>query len=159
MLGIVLIGIAIRLPNPPLSTESPTSTPISPTEPAPTQVQIIPSSTTSPPISPTDIPIPSPTLPGPTKEPTPEIIPFGSSDNPSLLNAAFGWQPGNAPINAYDLSSHPNALTLITDGHTDQWAEFDTQPVIFYPIEGNFETQVKVVFNPIWGHEFAALGV
>jgi hypothetical protein len=58
LLGIVLIGIAIRLPNPPQSTESSTSTPISPTEPAPTQVQIIPSSTTSPPISPTNTPIP-----------------------------------------------------------------------------------------------------
>jgi len=26
-------------------------------------------------------------------------------------------------------------------------------------MEGNFETQVQVVFNPMWGHELAALGV
>ena len=88
-----------------------------------------------------------------------QTIPFGSPNDPTLLNSVFGWQPGNSPINAYDVGSQPNALTLITGGHTDQWGELDSQPLIFYSIEGDFETQVKVVFFPGRGHEFAALGV
>lgn len=58
LVGIVLIGIAIRLPNPLPQSEPPTSTPIPPTEPIPTQVQIIPASATSSPISPTNTLIP-----------------------------------------------------------------------------------------------------
>ncbi|RPJ26876.1 MAG: hypothetical protein EHM33_09970 [Chloroflexi bacterium] len=59
VVGVVLIGIAIRLPNPLPSVEPPTSTPISIAEPAPTQSQIIAASlTTAPPIYLTDTPIP-----------------------------------------------------------------------------------------------------
>jgi len=59
LVGVVLIGIAIRLPNPPPADEPPTSTPISIAEPAPTQPQIIAASlTTAPPINPTDTLIP-----------------------------------------------------------------------------------------------------
>jgi len=157
LVGIILIGIAIRLSGLLEPTALPASTPTPPIESS--SSQIIPTPF-APDNTPTNAPTPSPTSsPSSTAEPVSEIIPFGSSDNPSLLNTAFGWQPGNSPLNAYDLASDPNALTLITDGHTDQWAELDTHPVIFHPVEGNFETQVKVVFNPIWGHQFAALGV
>jgi hypothetical protein len=159
LIGMVLIGIAIRLPNPLQPTESPTLTVVPTTELVSAQQLTIP----PPPMStysPSDTPTNTPTdTPSPTIEPSPEIIPFGSFGHPGVLNGVFGWQQGNSAINAYEVGSQSNALTLITDGHTDQWADLDTQPVISYPIEGNFETQVKVVFSPSRGHEFAALGV
>ena len=159
LVGMALIGIAIKLPNPPLVPEPPTSMPVSATEPVLTPPQIIPTAS-APTNGPTDAPSNTPTnAPSDTPSPIPEIIAFGSPGNPALLNPAFGWQPGNSSINAYSLTSQSNTLTLVTDGHTDQWDDLDTQPVIFYPITGNFETQVKVAFSPIWGHEFAALGV
>jgi len=165
LVGIILIGIAIRLPNPSSSPEPLTSTPIPPIEPSSTQGQInfvpsVPTNTLTDTQTATQIPTVLPTdTPTPTLKPAPQIIPFGSSSDPNLLNTVFGWQPGNSPTNAYDLASSPNGLTLTANGHTDQWAELDSQPVISYPLEGNFETQVKLVFNPMWGHELAALGV
>lgn len=163
LIGTVLIGVAIWLPNPLPSTESPITTPIPTTELASAEQPMIPSQPT-PTYTPTDIPTNTPTntptyTPSPTPVPVPEIVPFMSPGHSGLLNTAFGWQQGNSAINAYEIGSQSNVLTLITDGHTDQWAELDTQPVISYPIEGNFETQVKVVFSPSRGHEFAALGV
>jgi regulation of enolase protein 1 (concanavalin A-like superfamily) len=164
LLGMGLIGIAIWLsPNPAQQVGSPTSTPVVATEPASAQPQITPSSprpTDVPADTPTNTPPDTPTYtPSPTTEPVPEIIPFGSPSNPGVFNSAFGWQAGNSPVNTYQLASSQNALTLIANGHTDQWAELDSQPMILYPIEGNFETQVKVLFNPMWGHELAAIGV
>ena len=47
----------------------------------------------------------------------------------------------------------------MADGDTHHWAELDSQPAVSYPMEGDFEARVKVVFNPMWGHELAALGV
>lgn len=166
LIGIGLIGIAIWLssPNTPPETPSFTATPVPTTES--TSMQILPLSTST--HIPTDIPTATQTStvpptntpnPSPTAQPLPEIIPFISPGNPGLLNPAFGWQPGNSSTNAYDSTSFPNALTLIAGGNTGQWAEEDSQPILFYPIEGNFEAQVKVVFNPIWGHELATLGV
>ena len=95
----------------------------------------------------------------PTKESVLGVVPFVSPNNPELLNPVFGWQAGDSPTNNYDLVSFPNALTLTAAGRMDQWAGKDSAPLIFYPVIGNFETQVKVVSNPIRGSEFAALGV
>ena len=166
LVGVLLIGIAIRLPNPPPADETPTATPIFIAQPAPTQQQIVATSTTPPTVRPADPPIlaPKPTINPtdtltPTAEPVLEVIPFASPSEPNLLNTAFVWQPGGSSTNAYELASSSNAVTLIADGNTHQWAELDSEPVIFFQTEGNFETQVKVVFNPIWGHELAALGI
>ena len=140
-----------------LIAELPTATPDLPTEPSPTQ---IPPTSLAPSNTPMATPTNTPTYtPSPTLEPVPKIIPFGSHSDPGLLNSAFGWQPGGSTVNTYDIASSPNALTLIADGNTHQWAELDSEPIVFHAIEGNFETQVKVVFNPMWGHELAALGV
>jgi len=165
LVGVALIGTAIRLPNLMQQTGQPTASPVPATDPAPPQIVPTFFAPTNVPIdtptnAPTNTPTASPTLsPNPTTEPTPEIILFGSPNNPRLLNTALRWQPGNSPVNTYDLTSAPNALTLIANGDTHQWAELDSQPMIFYLVEGNFETQVKVVFKPMWGHELAALGV
>jgi hypothetical protein len=170
LVGVALIWTAIQHPNSSPSTESPTAIPIPTVQTVSDPIlptSIIP--TDVPPDKPTDTPIPtqsptdtpplptsSPTL---TPEPRPEIVQFGAPGNPGLLNTALRWQTGNSSTNSYDLTSSPNALTLIAGSHTGQWAEEDSQPVIFYSLEGDFETQVKIVFNPMWGHELAALGV
>ena len=162
IIGTVLIGIAIKLPNPPQSTEPSTLMVLPATEFVSAQPPTIASAPTpfTPDYFPTDAPTnPPANTPSPTIEPRPEIIPFGSTGDPGILNGVLSWQQGNSAINAYETSTQSNTVTLITDGHTDQWAELDTQPLIAYPIEGNFETQVKVVFSPSRGHEFAALGV
>jgi hypothetical protein len=167
LVGVALIGVAIRLPNTPPSPESITATPVPAVQTVSVSDPILPTAITPtdvPPDKPTDTPTQTPTdtrAPSPTltPEPGPEIIPFGEPGNPGSLNRPFAWQPGNSSTNAYSLSSSANALTLIANAHTDQWAELDSQPVIFYPMEGDFETQVKVVFNPMWGHELAALGI
>jgi hypothetical protein len=169
LVGLMLIGVAINIQASPGSTPPPTATPDDPPEPAPPQIIPTTSLPENPPAdiptytptqAPTDTPTPSPTSSHTsTQEPGPEIISFGEPGNPGLLSGVFGWQPGNSSTNAYSLTSSSNALTLIANGHTDQWAELDSQPVVFYLLEGDFETQVKVVFNPIWGHELAALGV
>jgi hypothetical protein len=163
LFGIVLIGTSIWLSAPNAPPESPTALPIPPTEES-ASTQIIPTdmpdTTQTPMDTPTNILTNTQTFtPNPTAKPVPEIMPFEAPGNPGLLNPAFGWQPGNSPTNAYDFTASPNTLTLISDGHTDQWAELDSQPMVSYPIEGNFETQVKLVFNPMWGHELAAIGV
>ena len=169
LVGLMLIGVAISLQDSPGLTPPPTATPDNPPEPAPSQIiptTVLPDHTPTdvptytPPQAPTDTAIPSPTAsPTSTPEPGPEIIPFGAPGNPGSLNRVFAWQPGNSSTNAYSLTASPNSLALIANGRTDQWAELDSQPVIFYPLEGDFEAQVKVVFNPMWGHELAALGV
>jgi regulation of enolase protein 1 (concanavalin A-like superfamily) len=169
LVGIALIAMAIRLPYfaPPAE-----STPIPMEDPAPSTVEEFPPPT-SPTSHPTDPSIDAPNMwtatqtpadtpiftPNATEEPAPEVIPFGSLGNPGLLNAAFGWQAGGSTVNTYDLAAYANVLTLIAGGSTDQWAEVDSAPLIFYPLQGNFEAQVKVVFNPVWGHELAALGI
>ena len=158
LMGIGLIGMAIWLSqHPQTQAESPLSTPIATTEPAPPQ-------RTPTSITPTNTPTETPTIPptntpSPTPESVAKTILFVSPNQPEALNPIFVWQRGNSSLNTFNLGSQSNAVTLITDGHTDQWADLDTQPVISYPIEGNFETQIKVVFSPILGHEFAALGV
>ncbi len=167
LVGIILIGIAIKLPDPLSPTGTSAIPSIPPIEPASVQQWITPSSpepTNAPTDTPTDTPTSTPTdtpspSPSPTARPTMEIIQFGSPSDLSLLNRLFEWQVGNSPINTYQLTSSSNAITLIANGHTGQWAEEDSEPIISYPIEGNFETQVKLVFNPMWGHELAALGV
>ena len=168
LVGILLIGAAVRLSEPPPSAELATAMPTPPTEllaPPVLPTSFVPDNspteipTSTPATAPTDTVTPPPTLsPSPTAEPVAEIIPFGSPDKPNVLNTALRWQPGNSPVNTYNLTA-PNVLTMIANGHTDQWAELDSQPVLFYSLEGDFEAQVRVVFSPMWGHELAALGV
>jgi hypothetical protein len=172
LVGTILIWTAMRFPNPPSATNVLTATPIPAIEsgqpqiatkpPAPTDAPTgIP--TNPPPNTPTDLPtntpLPVPTITPIPTIPVPEIISFISPSDPSILNTAFGWQQGNSSINAYNLTSQQNALLLIADGHTGQWATEDTEPVISHPIEGDFEAQVRLSYSPIWGHELAGIGI
>jgi regulation of enolase protein 1 (concanavalin A-like superfamily) len=172
LVGAVLIWTSIQLPNYLSGTDvltatphpaiAPTALPIATDQPsphyAPTEIPI-----KDPPNTPTDLPIntPLPTatvMPTPTK-PVPEIVRFTLPDDPSRLSTVFNWQQGNSAVNSYNLSADPNALTLIADGRTGQWATEDTEPVISHPIQGNFEAQVKITYSPMWGHELAAIGI
>ncbi len=109
----------------------------------------------------TPTPTPMPPIP-PTPTPTSVIagiIPFSVSDNPEALNPVFGWQPGGSQANAYDLTMNPGALTLIAGSGTVQWENRDTAPLVAYPVEGNFEAQVKVVFSPVKDYQYAGIGI
>lgn len=41
------------------------------------------------------------------------MIPFANPSDPSALNPVFGWQPGGAVGNSYDLTLFPGELSLI----------------------------------------------
>ena len=168
LVGAILIWTSIQLPNylptsdaltaTPIPTEPPILAPI-PSEPPSSSHSPTDMPTNPPPDTPTETPLPPATLtPVPTK-PVPQTIAFTLPGDPSRLDTAFGWQQGNSAVNSYNLSEEPNAVTLIADGHTGQWATEDTEPVISHPIDGNFEVQVKITYSPMWGHELAAIGI
>ena len=46
------------------------------------------------------------------------MIPFTSPSDPSALNPVFGWQPGGAVGNSYDLTLYPGELSLIADANS-----------------------------------------
>jgi uncharacterized protein DUF1349 len=172
LVGAILIWTAMRLSNSlptanvliatPIPTIESRQPQITTKSPAPTDAPTdIP---TNPPTNtPTDLPprtpLPVPTITPIVTIPVPEIISFTSPDRSNVLNNAFGWQQGNSSINTYNLTSQQKALLLIADGHTGQWGTEDTEPVMSYPIEGNFEAQVRLSYSPIWGHELAGIGI
>jgi regulation of enolase protein 1 (concanavalin A-like superfamily) len=172
LVGAVLIWISIQLPNylpgtdVPTATPDPTQAPILsrlPTEPPSSSYSPTATPTNPPADTPTDLPtntpLPTATVTSTPTKPVPQMIAFTLPSNPGRLDSAFGWQQGNSSINSYNLSDEPNAVTLIADGHTGQWATEDTEPVLSYPIEGNFEAHVKITYSPMWGHELAAIGI
>jgi regulation of enolase protein 1 (concanavalin A-like superfamily) len=86
-------------------------------------------------------------------------IPFSAPDDSSKLNSMLGWQPGGSKANAYDLSLHPGALTLIADAGSDHWEGYDSAPLVAYPTSGNLVARVKVVFSPQTDYQHAGLGI
>jgi len=107
--------------------------------------------------------VPTPTaslstaIPVSTAVPNPSHISFCSLGNPTALNSVFGWQPGVS--GSYNLSSNPCALTIIAGPSKHQWASSNEAPLLTYPISGDFEAKVRVVFSPTHDPELAGLGV
>lgn len=137
------------------ATFVPTNTPTNTLTYTPTPTRTA-TSTRTPTFTPTITPSPTATF---TEVPTPERIPFRSPDNPDTLNPVFGWQPGNSEGNFYTFQSDPYGVTIHAEKGTDQWATVDSAPLFYYPIEGNFETQVLVIPGEPWYQTFAVLGV
>lgn len=134
----------------------PTDIPSSPT-PEPTKT---PESTKTPKPTETPEPTETPLPPTPTPTPNPDLIPFASPSDPNALNPVFGWQPGGSEASAYDLTMYPGALTFISGPGVNQWKRRDSAPLVLYPIKGNFEAQVKVVFNSDQQDgQFAGIGI
>jgi hypothetical protein len=103
-------------------------------------------------------PRPAPGDKGP-QPPSPGLILFHASNNPQALNPVLDWQRGESYANTYDLTLYPGALALIAGPGTDQWQGRNSAPLILYPFEGNFETEVKVVLSPTEKYQMAGLGV
>jgi regulation of enolase protein 1 (concanavalin A-like superfamily) len=108
----------------------------------------------------------TPTQPAPHPLPTIDssipsngVVSFVSPNDPNQLNYGLGWQPGGSNANTYDLFLNPGALTIIAGTGTDQWGNTDSAPLITYPISGDFETQVKLLFTPNKSIHIAGLGV
>lgn len=129
---------------PPTETPSPTDTPAPPTE-TPTLTPVPPTVTPEP--------------PSPTPTPRAGLITFASPSDPNALNPILGWQPGGSTANAYDLTLNSEALTVIAGAGADQWWRKNSAPLVIYPFTGNFEAQVKVIFNPDRNWQAAGLGV
>ena len=71
------------------------------------------------------------------------MIPFASPSDPSVLNPVFGWQPGGAVGNGYDLTLYPGEFSLIADANSHT----GTPPMLIYPFQGNFQVSVRLVFQ------------
>jgi len=71
------------------------------------------------------------------------MIPFISPSDPSVLNPVFGWQPGGAVGNSYDLTLYPGELSLIADAGTYP----SSFPMLIYPFQGNFQVAVRLDFQ------------
>jgi regulation of enolase protein 1 (concanavalin A-like superfamily) len=71
------------------------------------------------------------------------VIPFTSPGDPSALNPVFGWQPGGAVGNGYDLTLYPGEFSLIADANSHT----GTPPMLIYPFQGNFQVSVRLVFQ------------
>jgi regulation of enolase protein 1 (concanavalin A-like superfamily) len=71
------------------------------------------------------------------------MIPFASPSDPSALNPVFGWHPGGAVGNSYDLTLYPGELSLIADAESSdgKW------PLLLYPFQGNFQVSVRLDFQ------------
>ena len=70
------------------------------------------------------------------------MIPFANPSDPSALNPVFGWQPGGAVGNAYDLTLYPGELSLIADAESS-----GKYPALIYPFQGNFQVSVRLDFQ------------
>lgn len=144
VIGVLFVSIALRIPLP-FNVPGLTVTPTTSNPPTVTEVSASPTSL----VIPTDTPKPPPES---------RVIPFASPNDPGLLNSVYGWQQGNSPDNAYALIGN-NEITLISDGNVDQWDENESAPLILFPIERDYEAQVKVEFSERSGGEFSGFGV
>lgn len=88
-----------------------------------------------------------------------EAISFSAPGDVQSLNPVFGWQPGNAIANSYDLTLNPGTLTLVAAGNTDQWQGTNSAPFIVFPIRGNFVVSVKVAISPTQNYQRAGIGI
>ena len=84
------------------------------------------------------------------------VIPFANPSDPSALNPVFGWQPGGAIGNGYDLTLYPGELSLIADANSYP----PSSPMLIYPFQGNFQVSVKLDFQTDGpGDQGAGIGV
>jgi len=84
------------------------------------------------------------------------LIPFTTLNNKDSLNSAFRWYPGSSSGSSYNLSNS-DTLTLISGAGVGQWQNTNTAPLILFPIDGDFDVQVKLKFDP-WKSQ-AGLGI
>lgn len=116
----------------PASTSLPTNAPIVISTPHPTAIPTPPPTSTLQP-------------PTPTPEPPIGYIPFGDPNNPTVLNPMFGWEPGGAPENAYDLASKSGVLVISSGPRTNVAGDMQNGSILVYPITGNFIVQMQVL--------------
>jgi len=160
--GFAVSNTVIPLLNPtststPTFTPTPTNTPtltptLTPTF-TPTRTRI-PTRTPTRTFTPTSTLTPTATF---TEVPTPERIPFRLPNDPDSLNPVFGWQ--QSAENFYTFPSGPYTVRIYTDPNSDQWAGNDSAPLLYYPIEGNFEAQVLVAVDEVQFQTFSAFGI
>ncbi|BAY44129.1 hypothetical protein SAMD00079811_17230 [Scytonema sp. HK-05] len=118
--------------------------------------------TTTTPPTPTPVvnDYPSPTSsPTQTPESIPQEIPFTSSpDSRDLNQKFFTWKRGSSSSSRYSLT--PSGVLSITAGAgTDIVGSINTAPLVTYPFNGDFEVQVKVMFNSTINNQRAGLGI
>lgn len=87
------------------------------------------------------------------------VVSFSDPNNSAALDPMFGWQPGSASGNAYDLTLEPGTLTLTAGPGTDQWQWTNTGPFVVFPVSGDFEVSVKVKASPTEAFQRAGIGV
>jgi regulation of enolase protein 1 (concanavalin A-like superfamily) len=87
-----------------------------------------------------------------------DIVNFGSTRNLNVLNSDFKWNQGGSPSSKY-IISQSNAIQIVADGGTDHWQGNYSAPLIAYQVKGNFEAQVKVLFDPTSPVQAAGLGI
>lgn len=87
------------------------------------------------------------------------LLAFSDPNDPALLNPMFGWQPGNADVNSYDLTLEPGTLTLLAGGGTEQWQLTNSSPFIVLPVSGNFDVTVKMESSPTELYQRAGIGL
>jgi regulation of enolase protein 1 (concanavalin A-like superfamily) len=71
------------------------------------------------------------------------VLPFADPGNPSALNPIFGWQPGGAVGNDYDLTLYPGEFALTAGARSHS----GTPPMLIYPFQGDFQVSVRVDFQ------------
>jgi regulation of enolase protein 1 (concanavalin A-like superfamily) len=87
---------------------------------------------------------------------TATVIPFANPSDPSALNPVFGWSPGGAAGNGYDLTLYPGELALIADAQSSG----GNAPALIYPFQGNFQVSVRLDFqNNGPPHQGAGMGL
>lgn len=97
-----------------------------------------------------------------TVVPIPKSIPFASPLDSNTLNTSFHSEWNNLTGNRYTLLPQSNILSITAAPRTEQWegkSETNTAPMIVYPIQDDFEAQVKVIFQPASAKQVAGLGV
>jgi regulation of enolase protein 1 (concanavalin A-like superfamily) len=75
------------------------------------------------------------------------------------LNSVFRWQRGASAASTHNLRTNPGGLTLIAGPWTDQFEKINTAPSVSYPLRGDFEVQVKLVFTPKVCCQRAGIGI
>ncbi|MCS7061464.1 MAG: DUF1349 domain-containing protein [Anaerolineae bacterium] len=75
-------------------------------------------------------------------------VPFADPANPMALSGLWKWAAGDAPENRYRISGDGAEVTLISGGQTNFWERVHTAPQLSLPLQGDFEVEVRLDFDP-----------
>jgi len=83
-----------------------------------------------------------------------------TNTRPSMVsfefNPALKWHQGESKTNSYELGQRP--LVITAGSWTNQYSNVSTAPMVMYPVRGDFDARVMLVFHPT-EDQYAGIGI